>query len=307
MEKIVETVDLEEADRKIGECNSGIFAIEAGYLKRWLPNLKEKNEKNELYLTDCVLFANEEKVKVVPLSVDHFTEVLGVNDKKQLAQAERVLQNRIASDLLESGVTLLDPSRLDVRGELLHGRDVIIDVNVVFEGRVVLGDGVYIGPNSIVKNSEIGENSEVREHCVLDSVFVGAACRIGPFCRLRPNTRLSREVTVGNFVEIKNSIIEEKSKVNHLSYVGDTRVGQYVNIGAGTITCNYDGSNKNKTIIEDNVFVGSNTELIAPVKISSGSTIGAGSQLQKMLKKIPCGSRVAQKSIAGETAKKDGA
>lgn len=308
VEKIVESVDLEEADRKISECNSGIFAIEAGYLKRWLPNLKGKNLQNELYLTDCVFFATEEKVKVVPLSVDQPNEVLGVNDKKQLAQAERAFQNRMASDLLESGVTLLDPSRLDVRGELLHGRDVTIDINVIFEGRVVLGDGVYVGPNSIVKNSEIGENSVVREHCVLDSVSVGADCRIGPFCRLRPNTKLSREVTVGNFVEIKNSKIEEKSKVNHLSYVGDSDIGQRVNIGAGTITCNYDGANKSKTIIESDVFVGSNTELIAPVKISSGSTIGAGSTVTKDVEdNALVVSRVAQKNIVGwKRPKKDG-
>ncbi len=308
VEKIVESVDLEEADRKIVECNSGIFAIRASYLKRWLPNLKGKNLQNELYLTDCVIFATEDKVKVASLSVDDSTEVLGVNDKKQLARAERVFQNRIASDLLESGVTLLDPSRLDVRGELVLGRDVTIDVNVVFEGRVVLSDGVYIGPNSIVRNSEIGENSVVREHCVLDSVSIGVDCRIGPFSRLRPNTRLSREVTVGNFVEIKNSVIEEKSKVNHLSYVGDADIGQRVNIGAGTITCNYDGANKSKTIIENDVFVGSNTELVAPVKISSGSTIGAGSTVTKDVEdNTLVVSRVAQKNIVGwKRPKKDG-
>ena len=234
---------------------------------------------------------------------------MGVNDRKQLAQAERVFQSRIANDLLENGVTLLDPSRLDVRGELLFGRDVTIDVNVIFEGRVVLEDGVYIGPNSIVKNSEIGENSVVREHCVLESVSVGADCRIGPFCRLRPHTRLAREVTVGNFVEIKNSLIKEKSKVNHLSYVGDADVGERVNIGAGTITCNYDGANKSKTVIEDDVFVGSNTELVAPVKISSGSTIGAGSTVTKNVEENTLVvSRVAQKSIAGwKRPKKDGA
>ena len=300
VEKIVETVDLEEADRKIAECNSGIFVIRAGYLKRWLPNLKERNLQKELYLTDCVFFATEEKVKVVSLSVDHHSEVLGVNDRKQLAQAERVFQNRIANDLLESGVTLLDPSRLDVRGELLLGRDVTIDVNVIFEGRVVLEDGVYIGPNSIVKNSKVGENSVVKEHCVLESVSIGADCSVGPFCRLRPHTRLEKEVTVGNFVEIKNSLIEEKSKVNHLSYVGDADVGERVNIGAGTITCNYDGANKSKTIIEDDVFVGSNTELVAPVKISSGSTIGAGSTVTKNVEaNTLVVSRVAQKSVSG--------
>ncbi len=297
--KIVETSDLKGKESDTKECNSGIFAVKANLLKRWLPRLEKNNAQGELYLTDCVSFASSEGFPVSSLQIEDPSEAIGVNDRQQLAIAERSFQKRVATELLKSGVTLLDPDRIDVRGDLVCGPDVIIDVNAIFIGRVILGAGVYVGPNNVIKNTVIGEDSVVQENCVLDSASIGSDCKVGPFCRLRPDTILSTGVTIGNFVEIKKTTIGEGSKVNHLSYVGDTEIGREVNIGAGTITCNFDGENKNKTIIEDYVFVGSNTELVAPVTIGNGATIGAGSTVTKDVEdKTLVVSRATQKSIS---------
>ena len=298
--KIVETSDLKGKESGIKECNSGIFAVKAGLLKRWLPGLEKNNAQGELYLTDCVSFASSEGLLVSSMQIEDPSEAIGVNDRQQLAVAERSFQKRVATELLKSGVTLFDPDRIDVRGDLVCGPDVIIDVNVIFIGRVILGAGVYVGPNNVIKNTVIAEDSIVQENCVLDSVSIGSDCKVGPFCRLRPDTILSTGVTIGNFVEIKKTTIGEGSKVNHLSYVGDTEMGRNVNIGAGTITCNFDGENKNKTIIEDRVFVGSNTELVAPLTIGNGATIGAGSTVTKDVEdKALVVSRATQKNISG--------
>ena len=209
------------------------------------------------------------------------SEILGVNSKQELAHVERTHQQQQAEKLMDQGVTLRDPARLDVRGELTCGRDVVIDVNVIFEGKVIVGDRVHIGPNNIIRDCTIGADTVIQSNCVIEAAAIGASCRIGPFSRIRPETQLADHVHVGNFVEIKKSEVGEGSKMNHLSYIGDTTVGRDVNIGAGTITCNYDGANKHRTIIGDHVFVGSNTALVAPVTVGAGATIGAGSVITK--------------------------
>ena len=228
------------------------------------------------------------------------SEILGVNSKQELADVERIYQKQLAEKLMQQGVTLRDPARLDVRGELSCGRDVVIDVNVVFEGKVALGDRVQIGPNNVIRDCTIGPDTVVHPNCVMEQAVVGEGCRIGPFARLRPETKLAAHVHVGNFVEVKKSEVGEGSKMNHLSYIGDTSVGRDVNIGAGTITCNYDGANKHRTVIGDGVFVGSNTALVAPVTVGPGATIGAGSVITK---EAPAGeltlTRVAQVTRRG--------
>jgi bifunctional UDP-N-acetylglucosamine pyrophosphorylase/glucosamine-1-phosphate N-acetyltransferase len=262
--RIVEEKDADDAERAIREINTGILVAPTAALARWLPTLGNRNAQGEYYLTDIVALAVAEGMPVVTAHPDASWETEGVNSKVQLAQLERVFQRNLAEQLLEQGVTLADPSRIDVRGELVCGRDVSIDVNCVFEGRVVLGDGVRIKAN-----------------CVLEDAVVGAGCIVGPFARLRPGTELGREVHIGNFVEVKNSSIADHSKANHLAYVGDATIGSRVNVGAGTITCNYDGANKFRTVIEDDVFIGSDTQLVAPVTVGRGATLGAGTTLTR--------------------------
>jgi bifunctional UDP-N-acetylglucosamine pyrophosphorylase/glucosamine-1-phosphate N-acetyltransferase len=262
--RIVEEKDADDAERAIREINTGILVAPTAALARWLPTLGNRNAQGEYYLTDIVALAVGEGMPVATAHPDATWETDGVNSKVQLAQLERVHQRNVADALMDDGVMLADPSRIDVRGELICGRDVFIDVNCVFEGRVVLGDGVRINAN-----------------CVLQDAVVGAGSIIGPFARLRPGTELAEDVHIGNFVEVKNSTIAAHSKANHLAYVGDATIGSRVNVGAGTITCNYDGANKFRTIIEDDVFIGSDTQLVAPVTVGRGATLGAGTTLTK--------------------------
>jgi len=279
--RIVEHKDATPAQRAVREINTGIMAAPAALLARWLGALKNNNAQGEYYLTDVVAAAVADGVRIETHPPAYTWEIMGINSKTQLAELERVAQANRARALMEQGATVLDPARLDVRGEVTVGRDVVLDVNVVLEGRVVLGDGVRIGPNNVIRDSTIGAGSAILPNCVIEEAVIGAACRIGPFSRLRPGNRVADHAHVGNFVEVKNSVIGEGSKVNHLSYVGDTTVGRDVNIGAGTITCNYDGANKHRTVIGDRAFIGSDTQLVAPVTIGEGATIGAGSTITK--------------------------
>ncbi len=279
--KIVESKDASPEEAKVREVNTGFLAAPAGKLKKWLAGLKNHNAQGEYYLTDIISMAVSEKVAIATCAPRDISEILGVNSKPELAQLERMYQKQQAEKLMQQGVTLRDPARLDVRGELTCGRDVIIDVNVIFEGKVTLGDRVQIGPNNVIRDSRIGSGTVIHPNCVIEQTDIGADCRIGPFARLRPETKLAAHVHVGNFVEVKKSEVGEGSKMNHLSYIGDTTIGSGVNIGAGTITCNYDGANKHRTVIGDNVFVGSNTALVAPVTVGAGATIGAGSVITK--------------------------
>ena len=281
VERIVEEKDATTAERKIREINAGFMALSAKRLAGWLGKVGNKNAQKEYYLTDIVTLAVKEGVRVVGVKVDDETEVTGVNSKGELATLERAYQRREAKRLMEAGVSLADPARIDVRGKLECGRDVSIDVNCLFEGRVRLGDGVRIGPNCVIRNVTLGEGTEVLPFSHLDDSEVGARCRLGPFARLRPGSNLAEEVHVGNFVEVKASRLGPQSKANHLSYIGDSEVGSRVNVGAGTITCNYDGVSKNKTVIEDDCFIGSDTTLVAPVRVARGSYIGAGSTITK--------------------------
>lgn len=262
--RIVEEKDADDAERAIREVNTGILVAPLERLARWLPQLSNRNAQGEYYLTDIVALAVAEGVEVVTAEPTAAWETDGVNSKSQLARLERIQQRNIAEALMEQGVTLADPARLDVRGELICGRDVFIDVNCVFEGRVELGDNVRILAN-----------------CVIQDAVVGPGSVVGPFARLRPGTVLGEDVHVGNFVEVKNSAIGAHSKANHLSYIGDTTMGCRVNVGAGTITCNYDGANKHRTVIEDDVFIGSDTQLVAPVRVGRGATLGAGTTLTR--------------------------
>jgi bifunctional UDP-N-acetylglucosamine pyrophosphorylase / glucosamine-1-phosphate N-acetyltransferase len=279
--RIVEHKDATPAERAIQEVNTGILAVATRRLKQWIAELKNDNVQGEYYLTDVIALAGRDGVEVETHQPAQEWEVLGVNSKAQLAELERIHQNEIAQGLLDAGVTLLDPARLDVRGALACGRDVSIDVNCVFEGRVELGDGVQVGANCVLRNVSVAAGTRIDAFTLIDDAEIGEANRLGPFSRIRPGTKLARDVHVGNFVEIKNSLIDEGSKINHLSYVGDTTMGKRVNIGAGTITCNYDGANKHRTLIEDDVFVGSDTQLVAPVTVGRGATLGAGTTLTK--------------------------
>ncbi|SFO16549.1 bifunctional UDP-N-acetylglucosamine diphosphorylase/glucosamine-1-phosphate N-acetyltransferase GlmU [Nitrosospira briensis] len=278
---IVEEKDASPSQREVRETNTGIMAIPDRYLREWLNKLENNNVQKEYYLTDIVAMAVKDGVKVEATQPHHAWETVGVNSKAQLAELERIYQKESASKLLEQGVTLIDPGRIDVRGQLICGRDVEIDINCIFEGRVQLDDGVKVGAHSILKNVKVAAGSVVAPFSLMETSEIGRNCRIGPYARIRPGTRLADEVHIGNFVEVKNSAIAAGSKANHLSYIGDAIVGKNVNVGAGTITCNYDGANKYQTIIEDNVFVGSDTQLIAPVTVTQGSTIGAGSTITK--------------------------
>ncbi len=279
--RIVESKDASPDEAAVREVNTGFLAVPAAKLKKWLAGLKNHNVQGEYYLTDIISMAVAEKVAITTRGPRDISEILGVNSKPELAQLERMYQKQQAEKLMQQGVTLRDPARLDVRGELICGRDVVIDVNVIFEGKVTLGDRVQVGPNNVIRDSHIGSGTIIHPNCVIEQADIGADCRIGPFARLRPETKLAAQVHVGNFVEVKKSDVGEGSKMNHLSYIGDTSIGSGVNIGAGTITCNYDGANKHRTVIGDNVFVGSNTALVAPVTVGAGATIGAGSVITK--------------------------
>ena len=275
--KIVEEKDASARQRAIRECNSGVLVAPAALLRKWLMRLKADNSQGEYYLTDVIALAVEERIPVRALLAPDATEVLGVNDKAQLAELESICRTRRARELLLAGVTLADPARFDVRGTVTHGADVFIDINVVLEGKVSLGDRVRIGAGCVIRDSEIGADTEVFPHCVIDGALIGPDCRIGPFARFRPSAALASEVHIGNFVEVKNSQLGAGSKANHLAYLGDARVGSRVNIGAGTIIANYDGAMKHTTIIENDVHTGSNSVLVAPITIGAGATIAAGS------------------------------
>lgn len=279
--RIVEHKDASEAERAIKEVNTGILAAPTARLKDWLSRIDNNNAQGEYYLTDVIERAATEGVPITSAHPLAEWETLGVNSKVQLAELERIHQRNLAQQLLEDGVTLIDPARIDVRGKLTCGRDVVIDVNCIFEGNVTLGDGVHIGANAVIRNATIDAGAEILPFCHIEQAKVGADSRIGPYARLRPGTELAEDVHIGNFVEVKNSQVAAHSKANHLAYVGDATVGSRVNIGAGTITCNYDGANKFRTIIEDDAFIGSDTQLVAPVRVGKGATLGAGTTLTK--------------------------
>lgn len=281
VKNITEQKDATEKEREIKEVNTGIMAVTTQSLQKWLPKLSNNNAQGEYYLTDIIAMAVADNVSVITENPSNKWEVIGVNNRLQQAQLERVYQKQEALRLMEQGVSLLDPNRLDCRGTLSCGNDVIIDINCVFEGNNQLGHGVSIGPNCIIINSTIADNTKVHANSILESTVVDNDCVIGPFARLRPGTVLEAAAKIGNFVETKKAHVGKGSKINHLSYIGDAILGEDVNIGAGTITCNYDGVNKHQTIINDGVFVGSNTALVAPIKIGSGATIGAGSTVNK--------------------------
>lgn len=278
---IVEHKDATEAQRQIQEVNTGIMAMPTARLNSWLSKLTNHNAQGEYYLTDIVGFAVTDNIAVQAVVTDDEWSVTGINAKTDLVQIERVYQARLASKLLQQGVTLKDANRIDIRGSLACGRDVEIDVNCVFEGKVTLGDHVRIGANCVIKNASIHAGAQIAPFTHIDDAIVGENSKIGPFARLRPGTELGTDTHVGNFVELKNAQVDIGSKINHLSYVGDSTVGKHVNIGAGTITCNYDGANKFRTIIEDDAFIGSDSQLIAPVTIGKGATIAAGSTITK--------------------------
>jgi len=281
IQKIVEQNDASKAQLKIREGNSGIMAVPAKLLRKWLGKLKNANAQGEYYLTDIIAMAVKEKVKVAPLIAPYEAEVLGVNDKAQLAGLEALYRAARARELMVAGATLVDPNRIDIRGEVSVGRDVFIDANVLFEGKVTLGDRARVGPNVVLRDVSIGADTVVHSNCVLEQSEIGAGCSIGPFARVRPASKLGANVHIGNFVELKKTVIADGSKANHLTYLGDTVVGKGVNIGAGTITCNYDGANKFTTTIDDGAFIGSGNMLVAPVRVGKDATTGAGSTITK--------------------------
>lgn len=297
---IIEQKDTNAEQQEIHEINTGIMLIPNEYLHDWLPKIKNKNMQNEYYLTDIIALLVKQGIQVASSQAANLWEVMGINNKSQLAALERIYQRDCADKLLHQGVSLMDPSRIDIRGELICGSDVEIDIDCIFEGNVKLDDFVQIGAHCILKNVKVAADTTILPYSLIENTEIGENCKIGPYARIRPGTKLSNKVHIGNFVEVKNSQIASGSKANHLSYIGDSIVGKNVNIGAGTITCNYDGANKHQTIIEDDVFIGSDTQLIAPVTISKGSTIGAGSTITR---ETPEGqltlSRSKQVSIAG--------
>jgi bifunctional UDP-N-acetylglucosamine pyrophosphorylase/glucosamine-1-phosphate N-acetyltransferase len=279
--RIVEHKDANTKERSINEGNTGILAAPAKLLRQWLSSLKNDNTQGEYYLTDVILMAVKQGCRVTAVIAPSETEVLGVNDKVQLAELEGALRKERATALMVAGATVADPARIDIRGTVTVGRDVFIDVNAVFVGNVSLGNRVRVGPNCFIKDSMIGDDTELHPNCVVDRAKLGVHCIIGPYARLRPEAELENEVHIGNFVEVKKSHIGARSKANHLTYVGDATIGADCNIGAGTVTVNYDGANKWRTEIGDNVFIGSGSMLVAPVKIGAGANIGAGSTITK--------------------------
>jgi bifunctional UDP-N-acetylglucosamine pyrophosphorylase/glucosamine-1-phosphate N-acetyltransferase len=297
---IVEEKDATVEQRRLREINSGFLAAPAGRLRAWVQALDNSNAQGEFYLTDVVALAVRDGVAVRGVLAADPHEILGVNDRAQLAALERCFQQRQARECLRAGVTLIDPARFDLRGRLTTGQDVIIDVNAVLEGTVRLGNRVILGPNVVMRDTTVGDDVTILANCVIEEAVIGDGARIGPFARIRPETVLAAGSHVGNFVEIKKSQVGEGSKINHLSYIGDTSVGSNVNIGAGTITCNYDGAYKHRTVIGDDVFIGSDTQLVAPVEVGDGATIGAGSTITR---DVPAGeltlSRAAQQTRPG--------
>ena len=281
VQSIVEQKDASSEQLAISEINTGVILCPGDKMKQWLAGLSNNNSQGEYYLTDVIAMAVADKVTVHGIKADSSKEVMGINDKKQLAEAERALQARRVDALMKEGVGFADPARVDIRGTLKCGTDVFIDVNAIFEGDVELGDGTIIESNNLIRDSKLGAKSLVHSNCHIEGATTGAACEIGPFARLRPGAVLANNVKIGNFVEVKKSAIADGSKVNHLTYIGDAEIGTGVNVGAGTITCNYDGVNKHKTIIGDNASIGSNVNLVAPVSVGSGATIGAGSTISK--------------------------
>ncbi|MDG6279702.1 bifunctional UDP-N-acetylglucosamine diphosphorylase/glucosamine-1-phosphate N-acetyltransferase GlmU [Glaesserella parasuis] len=278
---IVEQKDANPEQLKIQEINTGVMVASGASFKKWLSQLDNNNAQGEYYITDVIAMANRDGYKVEAVQATNLMEVEGANNRLQLAALERYYQKIQAEKLLLAGVTIIDPARFDLRGTVTHGKDVVIDVNVILEGAIQLGNNVKIGAGSVLKNVVLGDNVEIKPYSVLEDSVIGESADVGPFARLRPGTELAAKAHVGNFVEIKKSTIGEGSKVGHLTYIGDSEIGANVNIGAGTITCNYDGANKFKIIIGDNVFVGSDTQLVAPVTVASGATIGAGSTITK--------------------------
>ena len=281
IEAIIEQKDANSDEQQIQEINSGIYCVDNALLHKFLPKLSNDNAQQEYYLTDIVKMAVADGITIAAIEPEHTFEIEGVNNRQQLASLERTWQSKLVADLQEAGVQFADPTRVDIRGTLSAGQDVFVDVGVVFEGDCVLGDNVYIEAGCVIKNAQIGNACHIKPYCVIDSAEVGAGVDIGPFAHLRPETILSDNSKVGNFVEIKKSTIGDGSKVNHLSYIGDATIGTGVNVGAGVITCNYDGVNKSQTIIEDNAFIGSNSSLVAPVKIGDTATVAAGSVITK--------------------------
>ena len=302
IQKIVEEKDCDASQKNIKEINTGIMCAPNHLLNNWLGRLTNHNAQKEYYLTDIVGLSIEDNIEVLSESADNEVSITGINSKSELATMERNYQLMTAKQLMEEGVTIIDPNRIDVRGEVTAGHDVTIDVGCIFEGKVHLGNHVKIAAYSHIKDSTIGDHTSIEPYSHIVESSIGEHCRIGPFARLRPGTKLQNQVHIGNFVEIKNSEVNNETNINHLSYVGDSLVGKSVNIGAGTITCNYDGANKHPTTIEDDVFIGSNTALVAPIKIGKGATIAAGSTITK---DAPPGdltvSRSKQTSISGWT------
>jgi bifunctional UDP-N-acetylglucosamine pyrophosphorylase/glucosamine-1-phosphate N-acetyltransferase len=295
---IVEHKDASEDELALTEINTGVILCPSESLKNWLASLSNDNSQGEYYLTDIIAMAVADGVKVHGIKADSSVEVMGINDKKQLAEAERALQARLVDELMAEGVGFADPARVDIRGTLSCGKDVFIDINAVFEGDVYLGDGTKIESNNLIRDSRLGAGNVIHSNCHIEGASTGKSCEIGPFARLRPGAELANEVKIGNFVEVKKSTIADGSKVNHLTYIGDAEIGSGVNVGAGTITCNYDGVNKHKTTLGDDASIGSNVNLVAPVSIGKGATVGAGSTISKS---IPEGvltvARAKQKNI----------
>lgn len=297
---IVEHKDASEKVRKINEVNTGILAVSAEYLNECLNKIDNNNVQGEYYLTDLIELAVKDGNEIVTHEVENSYEVEGVNDRKQLARLERIFQREVADQLLSDGIGLADPERIDVRGKLKAGHDSFIDVNCVFEGKVTLGDNVTIGAGCVIKNTTVASDCIVKPYSVIEDAIIDKAAEVGPFARIRPGSHLKQNSRVGNFVEIKNTQLGINSKAGHLSYLGDSEIGKDVNIGAGTITCNYDGANKFKTIIKDGAFIGSDTQLVAPVTIGVNATIGAGSTITKDTEDgVLTLSRTVQKSIKG--------
>jgi bifunctional UDP-N-acetylglucosamine pyrophosphorylase/glucosamine-1-phosphate N-acetyltransferase len=296
---IIEELDCDEVQREIKEINSGIMAFKTDTAKNLVEKIKPNPKKNEYYLTDAIEIAYHEGLSAVTYGTTE-EEVFGVNSKKDLAEAEKINRKKIADELMENGVTVIDPNRIDVRGRLICGKDVTIDVNTVFIGDVTLGNGVSVAPFTIISNSIIGDKTDIHSHSNIEGAAIGSKCNIGPFARIRPQTKLEEGAKVGNFVETKKAVIGKDSKVNHLTYIGDAIIGERTNIGAGTITCNYDGVNKHQTKIGDGVFIGSGVELVAPIEVEEGATVGAGSTVSK---RVPADKltieRSKQKTIDG--------
>lgn len=276
---VVEEKDASDAERKITEINTGIYLLPVKFLKKTLPKLKNHNKQNEYYLTDVIAEAVKQKIKIQSIEPAAIEEILGINDRVQLAHLERHLQVDLANRLMRRGVTIVDPARVDIRGSIHCEQDVLIDVNVILEGQIKIKTGCTIGANCILRNVELDEGVQIAPNTIVENAKIGPGCVVGPFARIRPDTHLDEQVRVGNFVEIKKTKVGKRSKINHLSYIGDCTIGDDVNVGAGTITCNYDGVDKHQTIIQDDAFIGSGTELVAPVTVERGATIAAGSTI----------------------------